>query len=290
MIVALPPRAALTAVALILACGPPGQTAAELPSGLNGIIVEDAGLERPVSVIHDPVDDVYLVANTPVGADAFVARVTPRGHVQTLRWIDAGADGVRLAAPAGMALRGDTLYVADGNCIHLFRRADGEPAGSICAPGATALNDVAVDPRGRVYVSDAGTGAVHAIDAAGFVEVARDPVLEQNGGLSAGALGVFVAGAGLYQLTPNGLRIVVRDGDKRLGGIVFTRAGSFAFSNRSDSIVVFVEAIDNGTRGNVWTLANDMPSVGDLGYDARRERILIPEIDGERLVFVDLKP
>jgi hypothetical protein len=280
----------LIAVVLILACGPPGETVGELPSGLNGIVVEDVGLQRPVSAIHDSVGDVYLVGNTPVGADAFVARVTPRGHVQTLRWIDAGADGVRLVAPAGMALRGDTLYVADGECIRMFRRAGGEPAGTICPPGAAALNDVAVDPRGRVYVSDAASGVVHSIDTAGFVEVARDPALEQNGGLSAGARGVFVAGAGLYQLTPDGLRIVVRDGDKRLGGIVFTRNGSFAFSNRSDNTVVFVEAIDNGTRGAVWTLANDMPSAGDLGYDARRERILIPQTDRDRLVFVDLKP
>jgi hypothetical protein len=281
---------ASSAVAVILACGPPGDTVAELPSGLTGIIVADVGLERPVSVIHDPVDDMYLVANTPVDADAFIARVTPRGHVQKLRWIDAGADGVRLAAPAGMALRGDTLYVADRECIRIFRRGDGKPAGSICPPGAAALNDVTVDPRGRVYVSDTGTGAVYSIETAGFAEVARDPALEQNGGLSAGARGVFVAGAGVYQITPDGLRIVVRDGGKRLGGIVFTRDGSFAFSSHTDNVVVFVEAIDNGTRGNVWTLANDMPSAGDLGYDARRERILIPQTDGDRLMFVDLKP
>lgn len=278
------------AVALLLACRQPAETVMELPSGLNGIVVEDAGLASPVSVIHDPVADVYLVANRPVDADAFVARVTPRGHVQALRWIDAAADGVRLAAPAGMAVRGDTLYVADGECIHLFRRADGESAGSICPPDAVALNDVAVDASGRVYLSDAAGGVVYSIDTTGFTEIARDPALEQNGGLSAGALGVFVAGAGLYQLTPDGLRIVVRDGDKRLGGIVFTRDGSFAFSNRSDNSVVFVEAIDNATRGNVWTLADDMPSAGDLGYDARRERVLIPETDGDRLIFVDLKP
>jgi hypothetical protein len=121
-------------------------------------------------------------------------------------------------------------------------------------------------------------------------EAASDPALEQSGGLSAGARGVFVVSGGVYQLRLEGLLTVIPDRGTRLGGIVFTRDGSFAFTNGSDSTVIFVEAIKNGTRGAVWTLAADVPSAGDLGYDGRRERILVPESDRNRLVFISLKP
>jgi hypothetical protein len=235
--------------------------------------------------------DVYLVANAPRDGMAFIARLSARGRVQNLRWIDGADDGVELRAPAGMALRGDSLYVADGDCIRVFRRSTGAPAGSLCPPGAVSLNDAAVDPLARVYLSDAGSGVVYVIDGVGSIaEAARDPVLKHAGGLAAGERGVFVGSSGLYQITPDGLRVVIRDQGKRLGGIVFTTDGSFAFSNRSDSTVLFVEAIENGTRGAVWALARDIPSAGDLGYDARRERILIPQPDDDRLLFISLLP
>lgn len=280
-------------IATVFGCSassePPPVT--ELPSGLEGIVVEDVGLDAPVSVVHDAADDVYLVVNAGRAGEApFISRLSPDGTVEDLRWVDGTADGVPLRTPRGIAIRGDTLYVADGGCIQLFQRASGAAAGSVCPAGAVALNDAAVDLRGRMYFSDASRGVVHVMDGGNISEAASDPALERNGGLSAGARGVFVSSGGVYQLRPDGLYTVIRDRGRRLGGIVFTRDGSFAFTNESDSTVIFVEAIENGTRGAVWMLASDIPSAGDLGYDARRERILIPESDRNRLVFISLKP
>ena len=44
--------------------------------------------------------------------------------------------------------KGDTLYVADIDCVRRFVRTTGAPAGEICFPGATFLNDLATDANG----------------------------------------------------------------------------------------------------------------------------------------------
>ena len=286
-----------------LAEGAPPPTA---PDGLSTVIVEGVGFETPESVLHDVLADVYLVSNIvgePLDRDGrgFISRINPNGTMEELRWIDGGRGGVELNAPKGMAIRGDTLYVADLDCLHLFHRVTGEPAGSVCPPGATVLHDVSVDQDGTLFVTDTGIGesgpssddgAIFAIGLDGTPEVRfRGEELGSPNGIATTRRGIFVASSGsgeVYQLTPDGPRRVVRGSGWRLDGLVFTSGGSFAFSNWSDSTVLFVRAKDGGARGEVFTLVRDVPSPGDIGYDSRRERIMIPQLDLNRLLFIDL--
>jgi len=203
----------------------------EVPEGHGFSTVEGVGFQAPQSVLHDAVADLYLVSNLgpssdEEGANGFISRLRPNGKVHELRWIDGAGPRSPLHAPRGMALKGDTLLVADGECIRSFMRADGTPTGAICLTGQGTLNDVTVDRHGVVYAT----------------------------------------------------------------GSAFTRDGSFAFSNTRDSTVVLVLARDGGSRGEVFTLARSVAEAGDLGYDPRRERILIPQGGLTRLVFVDLWP
>jgi hypothetical protein len=197
-----------------------------------------------------------------------------------------------------LALRGDTLYVADIDCVRLFRRTSGQAVGAVCPEGATSLTDVAVGQDGLVYGTDRGaegdagsTGGVYVMDTAGKASMAtRTSELRQPLGIASSDRGVFVASQGgrVTQLTPDGPRGVVRSGSWRLGGIVFTRDGSFLFANWTDSTVLIVRAKEGGSRGDVFTLVHGTPSPGDLGYDARRDRVLIPLPSFDRLLFIDL--
>jgi len=290
------------------ACGGDKPTAGawspDVSGGLTSRTVQGVGLRNPQSVLYDATSDVYLVSNADGGAldrdgSGFVSRISPKGEVESLRWIDGRREGVVLDAPKGMALRGDTLYVADIDCVRLFRRATGAPVGSVCPQGATSLADVAVDQDGLVYVTDRGgdgtpgsTGAVYTIDAEGAASMATGAKgLREPLGISASDRGVFVAGQGgrVVQLTPDGPRGVVKSRSWRLGGIVFTRDGSFLFSNWADSTVLFVRAKEGGSKGDVFTLVRGIPSPGDLGYDARRDRVMIPLPSLDRLLLIDLE-
>jgi len=152
-------------IASATACGGGADEGAEgegnPESGGAVIEVADVGFMTPESVLHDAVADVYLVSNingAPAEKDdnGFISRLTPDGRVETLAWITGDSAGVTLHAPKGMAVRGDTLYVADIDCVKMFVRSSGAPAGEVCMSGATFLNDVGVDANGTLYVTDSG--------------------------------------------------------------------------------------------------------------------------------------
>ena len=67
-------------------------------------------------------------------------------------------DDVTLHAPKGMALRGDTLWVADIDALRGFSIASGKPVATVdLTPlGATFLNDVAIGVDGGIYITDSG--------------------------------------------------------------------------------------------------------------------------------------
>lgn len=281
----------------------------QVPEELPTLRVEDAGLRTPSAIMYDRRADVYLVANVngaPPDHDGngFISRVRPDGKVETLRWIEGGVNGAELNAPTGMALRGDTLFVADVNCVRLFLRTSGAPAGSVCPPGARRLFDLTLDVDGVLWATDSGDsaaiggsqneGTIFAIRQDGAVRpVLRGADLGRPRGIAASERGVFfttLEGGNVSQVTPTGARRVVGGQGWQLDGIVFLPDGSFAFSNRSDSTVLFVRAKDGGARGDVFTLVRKLSSAGVLSYDPRRTRVLIPEPAANRLLFVDVWP
>ena len=58
--------------------------------------------------------------------------------------VEGGKNEVRLNAPKGMALRGDTLFVADIDMLRMFNRRTGAPIGAVSLRenNATFLNAI----------------------------------------------------------------------------------------------------------------------------------------------------
>jgi hypothetical protein len=123
---------------------------------------ETVGFKVPESVRYDAELDVYYVANingNPSQKDnnGFIARVRADSTGVMTMLVEGGKGGARLNAPKGMALRGDTLYVADIDMLRMFNRRTGAPidAVSLREQNATFLNDVAAGPDG-IYITDTG--------------------------------------------------------------------------------------------------------------------------------------
>lgn len=119
------------------------------------------GLSTPESMIVDPQTGHYYVSNingSPVEKDnnGFITKLRPDGSIQALAFIQGGRDGVVLHAPKGLALRKETLYVADIDAIRAFDTKTGKLVATIdLSPlGAKFLNALAIDPTGVIYVSD----------------------------------------------------------------------------------------------------------------------------------------
>ncbi len=276
----------LAALALLAACG------GEAPR--TDVVSVVGGFAEPESVLHDSVDDVYLVSNlggSPIEKDGngFISRVSPDGRILAARWIAGGERGAVLHAPKGTGIVGDTLYVADVDVVRRFHRVTGAPLGEVAIPRATFLNDVAVGADGSVYVTDSGlrmgggrmeasgTAAVHRIAPGGAVQAVVDGNdLGSPNGIVVDADGsVVVAGytsGSVVRIAPGGARTALRAPSRgNLDGLVRTRDGRLLVSDWKRSSIYAVTA-----NAEPLVALRDLPSPADIGYDARRNRLLVP--------------
>jgi len=280
---------------------PPEPTA---PADTARITVADVGFATPESVLHDAVTDVYLVSNingSPTGADGngFISRVAPDGRVLDLRWIDGAADLVELDAPKGMAIVGDVLYVADITRVRQFNRETGRPLGTIEIPGSTFVNDIAAAPDGSLYVSDSGiafaaggtadtgSAAIYRVRTNGTVEVVADGsgLQRPNGLLFEPERGLLMAPFGssaVFSVSAAGdLTALVTLPAGTLDGLAATGDGTLLVSSwQSGSVWAVTPATE------IRELAADLPSPADIGFDARRSRLLVPLFDGDTVAII----
>lgn len=268
-------------------------------------ILVEGGLMTPESVLHDPAADLYLVSNingNPGAKDGngFISRVAPDGTIRDLKWIDGAREGVTLNAPKGMALRGNTLLVADIDAIRLFDRASGKPMGTWAIDGATFMNDVAVGADDVVYATDTGidlssgepkptgTAAVYRFDASGKPDaIARGEQLGGPNGVLAGPDGLTVVdfmSNRVLRVAPDGAvstRFSLPRGG--LDGAVRLQDGRLLVSSWEGNAVYGVDQ-----QGKAEAIVENVPAPADLGVDAKRGRLLIPQFTENRLRIVPL--
>lgn len=281
--------AALGGAALLAACGPNGDMAAGPDGGAVDITVSEVGFATPESVLHDPEADVYLVSNingAPADKDGngFISRVSPDGEVLDLKWIDGADPGVTLNAPKGMAVVDGRLYVADIDCIRIFDRQSGAPAGEQCIDGASFLNDVAAARGGGVLFTDSGldpsfapsgTDAVYRLDADGVTTVIATPDLGAPNGVidtPDGPLIVTFMSGEVYRLGADGSRTTISGSSQRqLDGVVVLADGRILASSWGDSCVHEVAA-----SGEMTCIIDGVEAPADIGVDLGRNRVLVP--------------
>ncbi len=265
----------------------------------------EGGLRGPESMLHDEAADVYLVSNVNGGAtdkddNGFISKVSPAGEVKTLRWIDGAAPGVTLHAPKGMAISGNTLYVADIDAVRAFDRMTGEPVGTWMVPGATFLNDVSVGPDGMVYVTDTairltdsgaqpdGTDAVYRFDADGdYVQIASGEDLGGPNGIVArpdGPVVVTFGENGVYRIVDGGGRSAIATLPQgQLDGLVHLPDGTHLVTSWAAKGIYHL-----GASGDARLIVEGVNSPADLGYDARRSHILLPLLNENRLHIIPM--
>lgn len=277
------------ALALALAACKKQEQAAAGDTVFTGLTVADS-FSTPESVLYDPAGDAYLVSNingAPAAKDdnGFISRVNPDGRVDQRAFIDGADSGVTLHAPKGLAIRGDTLFVADIDAVRLFDRTNGAPLGSWPVRGATFLNDVVVGPDGMLYVTDSGlkpdfsssgSDAIYRFNAAGVATaLARGADLGHPNGILADSAGVVVVAFGsgeAYRFDRRTRRALPRPPAGQLDGIVRANDGAWLVSSWADSTVRRLMPGDTA-----WiAVVRGVPSPADIGFDTKRERILIP--------------
>jgi len=274
--------------------------------------------------------DVYVVSNivgSPLAKDdnGFLTRVAPTGKVLVTRWVDGRRAEVELHAPKGMALQGDTLYVADIDVVRRFDRQTGAPRGLIRVPGATFLNDLAAAPDGSLYVSDSGFGPKGNTGTDAVWRIAPDP----KRGLAAPVVHQIVAGTDLAH--PNGLAVTGRKapavgegsrwdltvwvvsfggdtlrafgprGEPRgvarlpaggLDGLVALdgdlRGGTFFVSSWKAQAIFRGTLVRGELVGAFEPIFQHLRAPADIGWDTKRRRLLVPRFEEDAVQILPL--
>lgn len=84
-----------------------------------------------------------------------IAKMSLNGELDDVNWVTG------LNAPKGMAHFDGKLYVADVDELVVINIKSAEIEKKILVPGAIFLNDVTVDSKGTIFVSDMKTGKIH---------------------------------------------------------------------------------------------------------------------------------
>jgi sugar lactone lactonase YvrE len=249
------------------------------------------GLQTPESVLWDAQQDVYFISNIngqPLAADnnGYISRVNPDTMQVDAKWVEGGKPGVTLDGPKGMAIVGDTLYVADITSVRKFDRKSGAPKGEIKIPGSTFLNDLASDGS-SVYVSDSGlkAGAGGNFEPTGtdaIWKITKDKAQKIAGGDDLKRPnGVEIVGGKLWVVSFGGNELYQIDHGKKtnvatlpkgsLDGLVHLDDGSFLVSSWDGKAVYRGPAA-----GPFQTVLDNVNVPADIGYDSKRHRLLVP--------------
>lgn len=275
-------------------------------------IFDRVAFASPSAIIYDAERDLYWVSNLNGDSDGalgkgFISRLDPDAEHSTLNYIDGRRAGVPLNAPRGLAVFGDVLYVADVKTIRKFKASSGEALGDIDLPGAVFLSDVAVAVDGSIYVADLGSDpqdtsldgggadAIYQVSPAGQVSVvAQRSDLGGPFALVANETGLWVTCSGsneLLLLVPGSDSQAVADAGRLAlpgsapRGLVAMPDGTFLISSESAGVVY------RGYRdGPFQPVIDDLEGPADLGYDTRRQRLLVPLITGHSLAIFELAP
>jgi sugar lactone lactonase YvrE len=160
-----------------------------------------------------------------------------------------------LNAPKGTYVSGGKLYVASVEALVEIDIATAAVVNTYAAPGATFLNDVALGPDGKAYVTETTQGAIYVLENGTLSQWLVDPKL-------AGANGIIVDGGTLLVAT--------------LGDV------SQGFENMKPSNV---KSVDLASKA-VTDYGSPDPIGGLDGIELMQEGVMVTDNSGGRLVQV----
>lgn len=257
-------------------------TAGHAQHSIEKIWESDTTLAIPESVLFDKtVLYVSLIDGQPWDADGKgqIATLDKNGKILNATW----ATG--LSAPKGMGIHDKKLYVADISDVVVINTANGKIESRIAVEGATGLNDITIDKKGVVYVSDSKLGRVHQIKK-GKAELYLSDLKGVNG--------LKAVDKDLYILTSND---VFKAGpDKKLVTVATTEIGGDGIEpvGNGDFVIScwagLIYYLDkNGKLEIMLDTREEKRNTADIGYNTSERIVYVPTFFKKSVVAYKLK-
>ena len=209
-----------------------------------------------------------------------IGKVALDGKIIKVDWVSG------LNAPKGLGVFGNKLYAADLDEVVVIDIKKAKIIQHIHVEGATFLNDIAVDKKGIVYVSDTRTFKVHRI------EDGKVTTLLEN---LKGPNGLYCENDNLYVLDKGSLLKV--DADKKItsiadgmdpstDGLEKVVDGEFLVTSWA-GIAYYVKA--DGSKQVLFDNRAKKINSADIGFDPEKRIVYVPTFFGNKIVAYQLK-
>jgi len=235
----------------------------------------DSTLRVPESVYHDVKTGRIYVANIE-GKGAWekdgrgsMSIITSSGKIISPYWVTG------LHAPKGMGMFQDFLIVADIDSVVIIEPVRAQIVKKIYIEGAQALNDLSVDKRGNIYVSDSKTKKIHLIDGVNLkVSLYLDGLKGPNGVLFVDRTLYYVDGGGFYKVGKDKQKIlIVGELEGGTDGIEQIDEENFLISCWSGTIY---HVNLKGEKKLLLDTRSGQVNAADIGYDKKKNIVYVP--------------
>lgn len=252
---------------------------------LKEIWASDTIMRVPESVLFDAEKNVLFVSqidgvyNAKDGKGG-VALLGTDGKVINNDWVRG------LNAPKGMGKFKNTLYVADLTEVVVIDIPSAKVVKKIPVEGASFLNDITVNEKGDVFISDSDTGKVHIIQN-GNVSTYLENFKRPNGLLALKSDLLILDSGSLMKADANKKLTKLAEGmQQSTDGIEQVKKGEYIVSCWAGHVYYVTK------KGKVEELLNtnkDNINSADIGYDPKNKIIYIPTFFNNRVVAYQLK-
>jgi hypothetical protein len=251
---------------------------------LEKIWETDTVVAIPESVLADVKNGVLYLSlinggGWDVDGKGGVATLSIDGKKYNADWISG------MNAPKGLGIFGNRIYAADISEVVVVDVKNGKIEKKISIPDANGLNDITVDSKGIVYVSDSRKARIWRIEN-DQPTLFLDSVKGVNGLKSIGDDLYIGAGKGFLKADKNKTVSSIAELPQGIDGIEPVGNGDFILSAWSGYI--FYVTAD----GKVETLLDSHEqkmNTADIGYDPAKKIIYVPTFLAKKIVAYKLK-
>ena len=251
---------------------------------LTHIWSTEATLPIPESVYYSADDKILYVAQIDGKAGekdgkGGIAKVGMDGKIIAQDWVTG------LNAPKGMGKTGNKLYVADVTDIVEIDLKTGKILKKYEVEGAKFLNDLTIDAKGNIYVSDSDTKKVHLLKD-GKVSTYYEDLVRPNGLLSVGSDLLIADSGALKRLSSDKKITTIAEGmDKSTDGIEQVKPGEYIVTCWA-GMVFYVK---DGSIEKLLDTSAEQINSADIGYDSIRKIVYVPTFMKNSVVAYQLK-
>lgn len=234
-------------------------------------------LRNPESALYDSVSNSLYISSTGSGS---VVRMGLNGRIIQKDWVTG------LHSNMGSALLNGLFYTTDPRGINVIDVNKASILKLIPIEGAQMLNDVAIDSKGIIYVSDTRAAKVYRIEN-GKPTVYLENMPGANGLLTVNTDLYLVTSTSFLKINANKEITKIADGfESGLDGIVMIGENKFILSNYQ-GILWYVNA--DGTKQLLLDTRAEEIMSNDISYNSKTKTLYVPSFRTNRIIAYRVK-